>query len=137
MIYVDTNVLVSFINPSDPLHKRASELLSGHDELVVSKFVVVELYSVYSRTMSLSDIELEAIVQYTLRKANVQVINVDWDKLIAKASSYANKLKLKTLDLLHVTASYLIGANSIITFDKDIKKKADTIQKELQITVIS
>ncbi len=124
---VDANELVSLINPRDSLHERAYKLLTECNELVASKLVVVELYSVYSRTMRLGDVEVEALVRYTLRKAGVR--DVDWNTVLSKASLYANKLKLKTPDLLHVIASHLIGASSMITFDEDIKNKAETIKE--------
>ena len=130
MIYIDTNVLVAYINPRDELHHRAISLLSKHDssELVVSQIVVLELYSVFSRTMNLSDVEIEALVNYTIRKCGARIIHVEWDELFSKALSYANALKLRTLDLLHVTAAHLIGASAIITFDKDVWNKHKTIK---------
>ena len=137
MIYIDTNVLVSFINPKDSLHKKAVKLLSKLNETVISELTIIELYSVYSRTMNLSEEEIEALVEYTLRVTGVLMVKVDWNRLLNKAISYANKLKLKTLDLLHVVSSYLIGSTSIVTFDNNIKKKEDIIRKEFKIKVIS
>ena len=83
MIYVDTNVLIAHINPKDPLHEKALELISKYEKhrLVASQITTLELYSVFSRTMNLSDVELEALVKYTIRKCNVDVINVDWREL--------------------------------------------------------
>lgn len=74
MIYVDTNVLVACINPRDKLHGRAVSLLSRYsgEELVVSQLVVLELYSVFSRVLGVDDVELEALVNHTIRKCSVK-----------------------------------------------------------------
>ena len=103
---------------------------------VISQLVILELYSVFSRVMSISDVELEALVNYTIRKCGVEVIIVDWDELYTRSLRYANKLKLRTLDLLHVIASHLLGAKTLISFDKDINSKGDLINKLLGIEVV-
>jgi predicted nucleic acid-binding protein len=138
MIYVDTNVLISYINSTDELHEKALKYVEkyGSYELVVSDLTVVELYSVYSRTMNISDIELDALVRYTLRKTGVVKPRIDWNKVFREASRYANKVKLKTLDLLHLTVAALLGCKLFLTFDKDIINKKDPIYSTLSIKVI-
>jgi len=75
MIYVDTNAMVAYINPKDSLHSTAKEYLAmfAGKKLVTSMLSVVELYSVFSRIMKLDDAELEALVEFTLRKCGVSV----------------------------------------------------------------
>jgi predicted nucleic acid-binding protein len=46
-------------------------------------------------------------------------------------------LRLKTLDLLHITIAKAVGAKSIATLDKDIAKKADLIKDTMAIEVIT
>ena len=139
MIYVDTNVLIAYINPKDKLHENAKALLTRYsrDKLVISQITILELYSVFSRVMSISDVELEALVNYTVKKCNVETITIDWDELYSRSLNYANKLKLKTLDLLHVITAYLVGVKTLISFDKDIASKNDLIRSLLGMEVIS
>ena len=138
MIYLDTNVLVAYINPKDRLHDRAVSLITKYrkDEMIISQLVMLELYSVFSRVMDVGDVELEASVNYTIRKCNTRVASVEWDELYSKSLSYANKLKLKTLDLLHVIAAHLLGVKILISFDKDINSKSKLIKSLLGIEVI-
>jgi len=138
LIYLDTNILIAYINPKDKLHNRAITLISGYqeNEIVISQLVVLELYSVYSRIMNLSDIELEALVSYTIKKCKVKIATINWDELYSQSLSYANKLKLKTLDLLHVVAAYLVGAKTLISFDKDINIKRSIIRDLLGLEVL-
>ncbi len=138
MIYLDTNILIAYINPKDKLHNRAISLISRYQEseIVISQLVVLELYSVYSRIMNLSDIELEALVNYTIKKCKVKIATINWDELYSQSPSYANRLKLKTLDLLHVMAAYLVGAKILISFDKDINNKRSTIRDLLGLEVL-
>jgi hypothetical protein len=46
-------------------------------------------------------------------------------------------LRLKTLNLLHITAAKAIRANSIATLDKDIAKKTDVIENTMGIKIIT
>jgi len=133
--YIDTNVLIAYINPKDPNHIKAKEIIENTISKVVSQIAVLELFSVYSRNMDLTDIELEALVNYILKKSSVLVKNVDWKILYEYSLSYANKLKLKTLDLLHTIAAYLLNTDTIATFDKDIAYREKQINKALGLKV--
>ena len=77
---------------------------------MVSKLVLIELYSVYSRRLNVSDEELEAIVNYTIHKCGCKVEDVEFDKAVDLAVKLSNKVKLKTLDLLHLSAAKLLGS---------------------------
>jgi len=69
MSYIDTDVLIAYIDSDDALYNDAIELLSKiSGDKYVSDLTIVKLYSVFSRTMNLSDIEINALVKYTLRK---------------------------------------------------------------------
>ena len=137
MIYLDTNVIVSYVNPRDPLHGAARRLIESLRSrgLVVSQLVPLELSSVYSRTMRLTSLEIEALVEYSLSVTGARLEQVDCDRLILEAKLKAPELKLRTLDLLHVTAAYLLGAEAIATFDRDIIAKRDQILKTLHLHV--
>ena len=138
MIYVDTNVLIAYINPRDELHGRASTLLTEYDyeELIISQLVVLELYTVFSRVMNISNAELEALVNYTIKKSNTKLIPIEWEALYSEAINYANKLKLRTPDLMHVVSAYILRTKAIMTFDKDIISKRSLINDLLNIEII-
>ncbi len=139
MIYIDTCVIVAYINPRDPLHERSARALSKApvDERVCSQVTVLELFSVLSRALSVSDEELEAAVEYSLRKTGASVVRVDWEKLYWKAIDAANKVKLRTLDLLHAVAAKLAGAEAVLTFDDDMLSKSKALEECLGIRAVS
>ncbi len=139
MIYVDTNVIISYINREDRMHDKAGKMLAilGDEERIVSQFVVAELYAVFSRTMELSDVEIEALVEYSIAKTRVKVENVNCGKLLSEAQRYAPQLRLRILDLLHVISAHLLGAKGIVTLDKDIIIKKKAIAESLGLKVHS
>ena len=50
MIYLDTSVMVSYVNKRDPLHERSVEAIEGvKGTRVASRLTAVELASVFSR----------------------------------------------------------------------------------------
>lgn len=130
--------MIAYINPRDKLHDRALYIIDRccRDKLIISQIVVLELYSIFSRVMSISDVGLEALVNYTIKRCGVNIAYVDWDKLYGQALSYANKPKLKTLDLLHTIAAYILGAKVMFSFDKDINRRSIVIKDLLGLDVI-
>ncbi len=130
-MYVDTNVIVAFMDLKDPNHERAVKLLKEGDK-VTSHLTVVELTSVYSRA-GLEDPQALAI--YSLEESEVELKEVDFNQVLREAFKLANKVKLKTLDLLHISSCLLIGDNEFLTFDNDIARKEAEI-RELGIEVV-
>ncbi|MCD6301101.1 MAG: type II toxin-antitoxin system VapC family toxin [Staphylothermus sp.] len=129
MSYIDTNVLIAYINPNDALHNSAIELLSKIEgDRYVSDLTIIELYSVFSRAMDLKDIEIDALVKYTIRETGVKRIDIMWKNIFNRAKEYAYALKLKTLDLLHLTIAVVYNCSLFITFDKDIIRKSKIIE---------
>ncbi len=134
MIYIDTNVIISYMDELDPNHNKAVELIEKfRDKKVVSKLTLLELASVYSRA-NLS--EPLALAIYSVEKIEAEVIDVDLNEVVREAFKLALELKLKTLDLIHIAACKTAKAVAIITFDKDIISKADKIG-EIGIRVIA
>ncbi|BBG23285.1 type II toxin-antitoxin system VapC family toxin [Sulfuracidifex tepidarius] len=117
--YIDTSVALALVNEKDPNHDMAIKVYPRDRERIVSKLVLAELYSVSSRRVKLSDEELEALVNYTLNKCKCEIEEVDFDKVIDLALKVSNKVKLKTLDLLHLSASILLESE-ILSLDKEI-----------------
>jgi len=74
--YIDTNVIISFLNSIDVNHERAVKTLEHDGEMVTSPVAVLELKSVLARTTTLSSYEIEAFVDY-LSEVNIKVPEVD------------------------------------------------------------
>ena len=126
--YIDTNVIISFLNNRDTNHARALKIFDSKDRKVTSTVAVLELKSVLSRTTKLGLEEIEAFVDY-LPEINVEVPEVDTNKIIRNAIEIAARIRMKTLDLLHISASLIIEADSLITFDREFIEK----KKEIEI----
>jgi len=127
MIYIDTNVIIAFIDELDPSHSKAIELLESLEgNRVVSNLTLVELASVYSRA-NLDD--PLALSLYSIKRVGARVVDVDFNKVLQHAFKSAPSLKLRTLDLLHIIACKVIGAKLFVTFDKNIISKSDLIDK--------
>ncbi len=137
MIYVDTSVMVSYVNERDPLHGKSVEAIEGLSEVrAASRLTTVELASVFSRVTGSAGEELEALVEYTLRRCGVEVIEVDWRDVFSLALEQAGNLRLKALDLLHVAAAYRAGAEAFLTFDRDILSKGEAVERHLGLRVL-
>ena len=124
--YIDTNVIIAFINNRDANHARALKIFNYSNRKVTSMIAVLELKSVLSRTTKLSVDEIEAFVDY-LPEINVEVPEVDANKIIRNATDIAVRIRMKTLDLLHISASMIIGADAFITFDREFIEKEKEI----------
>ncbi len=122
MIYLDTNILISAIDEKDPLHQRVLKLSDKYKNIqrVTSELTLVELASVYSRA-GLKEPIIYAIA--TSKSLYVEIVEADFNKILKQAFEYSEKLRLKTLDLLHITIAIMINASYFATFDKDIIEK--------------
>jgi len=123
-VYVDTNVIVAFMDERDPNHERAVKLLEV--PMKVSSFLtMVELASVYSRA-GLEDPQALAI--YSMEEAGVEVVEVGFGEVLKEAFRVADMVRLKTLDLLHIASCSLMGEKRFLTFDEDILKKREKLR---------
>ncbi len=91
-----------------------------------SPVAVLELKSVLSRTTNLGVDEIEAFVDY-LPEINVEIPEVSMNKIISNAIEIAVRLRMRTLDLLHISASMIIEADAFITFDREFIEKEKEI----------
>ncbi len=122
MNYIDTNVIISFLNSKDVNHARALKTFKNIGEMVTSPIAVLELKSVLSRTTSLGEDEIEAFVDY-LPEIDVEVPEVEMGRILSNAIEIAGKIKMKTLDLLHLSASMILEAEDFVTFDREFAEK--------------
>lgn len=127
MIYLDTNVIISYMDEEDPNHEAAVRLLKKLEERrVVSELVLLELATVYSRAGLEKPLPLAI---YSIKTVGAEIPRLDLNQVLREALKLAPRLKLKILDLLHIAACKTTGAQKIATFDKDIQAKAETLGK--------
>ncbi|WP_016731716.1 type II toxin-antitoxin system VapC family toxin [Saccharolobus islandicus] len=131
-VFVDTNVIISFVE-QDVNYNKVLKIREIND-LMTSEVTVLELYSFFSRKLK-DEILAEASTKYALKVTNVKVVELDMNKLFRKSLELSTKLQLKTLDVLQISSALLLNAKSFITFDKDILKKRDLIEKIVKISV--
>ncbi len=133
MIYLDTNVIISFIDELDPNHDLARQMLKKHKEdKIVSWLTLVELSSVYSRAGMESPASLAI---YSVERVGAELVDLDIDKVLKEAFMLSSILKLRTFDLLHISACKLANCSSFMTLDKGIRSVSNEIEK-LGIKVI-
>ena len=134
-VYLDTNMVIANIDEKDPNHDSVVKLLDSiSDRKFVSRLTLVELVSVYARAGLENPV---ALAMYSVEKAGAGIAGVDFNEVLEKAVLYAERLRLRTLDLIHVVVSSILGCKVLFTLDADIINKSEKIKKELDITVIT
>jgi len=53
----------------------------------------------------------------------VEIAEIEFGEVFREAFNLADKIRLKTLDLLHVAFCSLMGEKEFLTFDRDILRK--------------
>jgi predicted nucleic acid-binding protein len=101
---------------------------------LVSRLTLVELASVYTRAGLENPV---ALAMYSVEKAGASIAGVDFNEVLEKAVLHAERLRLRTLDLLHVVVSSILGCKVFFTLDTDIINKSEKIKEELDITVVT
>ena len=127
MNYIDTNVIISFLNSRDINHEKALKILNHDGEMVTSPVAILELKSVLCRTTTLDTDEIEAFVDY-LHEINIEVPMIDMNKVISNAIEIAVNIRMKTLDILHLAAGVVLNVDDFITFDREFLEKEKEIE---------
>ena len=127
MNYIDTNVIISFLNSRDINHEKALKTLNHDSEMVTSPVAILELKSVLCRTTILDTDEIEAFVDY-LHEINIEVPIIDMNKVISNAIEIAVNIRMKTLDILHLAAGVVLNVDDFITFDREFLEKEKEIE---------
>ena len=145
MRYIDTSVIVSALDPADPSRLRSIETLKKPGK-VVSELVVTELSSVLQRSkkfVSLID-QLSggrtsssyAVITYILEKFGLSYLPAQitqtetpigrYNNVMDFAIVIANKVPMRTLDLLHLSYAFL--------FSSLTKSKVDFVTRDKEFT---
>jgi predicted nucleic acid-binding protein len=168
MSYLDTCVIIAYCVDGDPNHGKAVNIVErlrrviGANEFYASTLTLTELYSVLSRNIQsfrlppgieeLVDYKtkLRLAVAYLLQLIPLHIISdeakladLDCWKIFNKffeGINLAFKLKLKTLDLLHIAyASQFMEKGLVkffVTFDSEILENREAILEGLGIEVL-
>ncbi len=94
--------------------------------MVTSQVAILELKSILSRTTALGTDEIEAFVDY-LPEINIEIPEVDMNKVVSNASEIAVNIRMKTLDILHLAAGVVLEADDFVTFDHEFREKEKEI----------
>ena len=134
MIYVDTSLIISYMDLKDPNHREAERIIDdiSSEKKVASMLVLVELASVYSRAGLEKPLELAL---YSLELIGAEVAEVDYNEALKRAFKMTPTLNMRTLDLLHIIVCSLIKADKFATLDQEIIRKSNIISEALGIRV--
>ncbi|MCL5783432.1 MAG: PIN domain-containing protein [Candidatus Thermoplasmatota archaeon] len=135
MNYIDTNVIISYLNGKDINHSKALNLFKQVGDKVTSQIGILELRSMLSRTSNLNENEIEAYIEY-LPEIGIKIPEIDINEVFSNAGEIAFKVKMKTLDTLHISACIILNANTFMTFDREFAEKKHVIS-DMGVTVIS
>ncbi len=158
VVYVDTSVIISAIDKGDQRCKDSDKFLRRVKEKIISPLVLAEIYSVVSRNserinlgLNVAEADLPAVIaRLCMRKYDLKLVCV-FDKDFSifgeiptefkLAFMLAPKLKLRTLDLLHISYAWAIKLNGynveeFVTLDGGILDRAKDIEKITDIRVI-
>ncbi|MEM1610096.1 MAG: type II toxin-antitoxin system VapC family toxin [Sulfolobales archaeon] len=165
MAYVDTNVIIAYGFEDDPNHDKATSLVEryrGAGEFYGSPLTLVELYSSLHRNiqryrlpqtiMQLSDerIKVKSIVQLLLRSLDIKIFpedctvesvdNFKIHRIFNEAVQLVHRIRLRTLDLLHVVYAKLLAERGLvryfITLDSDIIKRRREIHEVAGLNIV-
>jgi predicted nucleic acid-binding protein len=95
---------------------------------------LVELTSVYSRAGLEKPL---ALALYSIEAVNARIADADFNNVLKNAFTYAQKLKLRTFDILHVVVASVAGYKEFATFDNEIIMKSKDIASNLGIEVVT
>ena len=94
MIYLDTSLIISYVDEEDPRHADAEELIEsvGLEKRVISPLVLVELASVYSRANLENPLQLAF---YSVELIEAEEIDIDFNQVLKQSLRLAPKLRLR------------------------------------------
>jgi len=163
LAYVDTSIIISRYIPKDPVHKVSQEFFSQKDYAVyITSLTLTELYSVFSRMQEQISLPKEVkiefpvavstLVSFAMKHCNLKLASIPYTVIaeigdltirapIEQALSYslAARLRLRTLDLLHIALCWVLKMQQkidvFITIDDEVYSKKELIREETGVKV--
>ena len=157
VVYVDTNVIIARYKPDDPLYPTANRLFQNDYVFIISPITLIELYSVLSRVKpflkfreELENVNIDTIIAFILYDSKLKIVARSFmsrlqilGKRLRVPLEYhlviklAEKLRLKTLDMLHIAYAYMLRdtLDYIVTGDDDILKARELIKQHIGLEV--
>ncbi len=160
MKYIDTSLIVSALDPEDPSSTTSLKYLKENGK-VVSELVIGELNSVMFRNRNFINLldkfsgdritSSYAVIIYILQKFDLMYFPIEfsmiktpvgrYSRIVAYAFELAEKIPMKTLDLLHLSYAHAMGVSSksaieFVTRDREFKTYQDQISEAAGIKII-
>lgn len=134
-VYLDSSYIISFADSKDQNHELALKIHNEalNERRITSLLAILELTSVYSRAGLQSPV---ALAYYSVEAVGAGLVEADLNRAAGMAVKKAQAVKLRTLDLLHLALSALAGADSFLTFDKEIKSREQQINEAFGLKVL-
>jgi len=156
VVYIDTSVIIAAVDKGDNRNKDAEKFLSREKEKLVSPLTLAEIFSVVSRSSEKLNVDVDeddlpaVITRLCIKKFGLKVVSLFGKELtifgempaeLKLAFILAPKLKLRTMDLLHVSYAWNLRLNGynveeFATFDGEILEKAKGINNMTDIRII-
>ena len=155
MSYIDTSIIVAALDPIDYRSRGALKILEEEKHKIISELTLLELASVLSRRRELVsdladklgldiEITISAILLYLMKRFNLR--HRGFESLmkimplgkvynpLATAIELSPKLRLKTLDLLHIAYVKLLKdegepIHKLITADTDFEEAREYLEE--------
>ena len=158
--YVDTNIIIARYKPEDSLHKYSQKIFQlSETNLYISPLTLLELHSVLSRVKNelivpfVEEPLTETIIALIIKDCGLKVVSKSYTvrKSIYEykfrapieyylAMKFSDRLKRRTLDLLHLAYIWLLreeyNIGVFVTGDEEIIDEAEVINKVLKIKVL-
>ena len=140
MNYIDASIIIILLDRNDARFYEANKVVSEEDP-VMTDMGMVEFISFLSRNNLENPI---AYAYHTLQKYNIKLLSLvnssfimgfgNVNSLFYKAMELSGKIKLRTLDLLHVSYCIYLKSNNyeiknLFTADKEFNKSEKTLGK--------
>ncbi|MEX0568173.1 MAG: type II toxin-antitoxin system VapC family toxin [Candidatus Njordarchaeota archaeon] len=157
IVYVDTSVVIAKYKPSDSLYQDANRFFEKDYDFVISPITLMELYSVLARIRTfirleqgLENANVDTIIAFIVHDLKLRLVarsfmtrlQIFGAKIRAPleyhlAIKFSEKLRLKTLDMLHVAYAYMLRKilSYFVTYDDDILKARKSIEQQVGIKI--
>jgi len=162
---VDTSVIIARYMPQDKWHELSERFFTKRDTYYITPLTLVELYSVFSRVFeqisfpskeSFKDrsTALNTLINFVIGDCNLKILSVPYVAEVEIGGNavrapieyvmsfvWASFLGLKSLDLVHISYSWILkvkkGIGTFVTADDEIVTKKETIKKATGVRVRS